>query len=127
MGYLRTQLIREDLERIGQTRRYFVVSFIESLLIHILRRYGLYLRFDSWNVRDVTEIGISRRAGLVLKVFHSQRMFESELRPYLALEEAGVGFVPKLSGIFNVPGTKGAMLLTMVGERIKEPFTTHDR
>lgn len=75
----------------------------------------------------MTEIGISRRAGLVLKVFHSQTMFESELRAYLALQEAGIQFIPQLLGIFNVPGTKGAMLLTMVGERINEPFTAPDR
>ena len=54
-------------------------------------------------------------------------MFESELRAYLALQEAGIQFIPQLLGIFNVPGTKGAMLLTMVGERINEPFTAPDR
>ena len=75
----------------------------------------------------MTEIGISRRAGLVFKVFHSQGMFEKELAAYLVLQEAGVRFVPQLVGVFNVPGTKGTMLFTMVGEAIKEPFTAHDR
>lgn len=87
----------------------------------------LYLRFDSWDVRDATEIGVSRRAGLVLKVFRTHTMFESELRAYLALQEAGVKFIPQLLGVFNVPGTKGAMLLTMVGKSTEGPFNLSDR
>ncbi len=75
----------------------------------------------------MTEIGISWRAGLVFKVFHSQGMFEKKLTAYLALQKAGVRFVPQLVGVFNVPGTKGAMLFTMVGEAIKEPFTAYNR
>jgi hypothetical protein len=35
---------------------------------------------------------------------------------YSALQEAGVNFIPQLLGIFNVPGTNGAMLFTMVGK-----------
>jgi hypothetical protein len=75
----------------------------------------------------VTEIGINRRACLVLKVFHTHSVFESELRAYLALQEAGVTFIPRLLGVFNIPGTKGALLLTMVGRAAKEPFDFHDR
>lgn len=63
----------------------------------------------------------------MLKVFHTHRMFESELRAYLALQEAGVPFVPQLLGIFNMPGTKGSMLLTMAGENTEGPFTLQDR
>jgi hypothetical protein len=87
----------------------------------------LYLRFDSWDIRDTTEVGISRRAGLVLKVFHKHCIFESELKAYLALQDAGVKYVPQLLGIFNVPGTKGAMLFTMVGKNIKELTSIQDR
>ena len=68
----------------------------------------------------MTEIGINRRAGLVLKVFRADWMFESELKAYLMLREAGVQFIPELLAIFNVPGTKGAMLLTMVGDSTEE-------
>lgn len=75
----------------------------------------------------MTEIGINRRACLVLKVFHTHSVFESELRAYLALQEAGVTCIPQLLGVFNVPGTKGALLLTMVGQTAKEPFDFHDR
>lgn len=75
----------------------------------------------------MTEIGINRRACLVLKVFHTHTIFESELRAYLALQEAGVTFIPQLLGVFNVPGTKGALLLTMVGQATKEPFDLFDR
>jgi hypothetical protein len=63
----------------------------------------------------------------VLKVFHAHSVFESELRAYLALQEAGVAFIPQLLGVFNVPGTKSALLLTMVGQVAKEPFDFHDR
>jgi flagellar biosynthesis protein FliQ len=73
------------------------------------------------------EIGINQRACLVLKVFHTQSVFESELRAYLALQEAGVTFIPQLLGVFKIPGTKGALLLTMVGQAAKEPFDFHDR
>jgi hypothetical protein len=75
----------------------------------------------------VTEIGINQRACLVLKVFHTHEVFESELGAYLALQEAGVTFVPQLLDVFNVPGTKGALLLEMVGQVAKEPFDFHDR
>ena len=75
----------------------------------------------------MTEIGICWRAGLVLKVFHTHRMFESELRAYLALQEAGVQFIPQLLGVFNVPGTKGAMLLTMVSKTNDGPLTLDNR
>ena len=68
------------------------------------------------------DVGISRRSGLVLKVFHTQRMFESELKAYLVLQEAGVKFIPQLLGVFNVPGTKGTLLLTMVGKDTQEPY-----
>jgi hypothetical protein len=54
-------------------------------------------------------------------------MFELELRAYLALQKAGVNFIPQFLGAFNVPGTKGALLLTMVGHSIKEPFDLFDR
>ena len=75
----------------------------------------------------MTELGINRRACLVLKVFHTHEVFESELRAYLALQEAGVTFVPQLLGVFNVPGTKGALLLTMVGQVAKQLFDFLDR
>jgi hypothetical protein len=64
----------------------------------------------------MTEVGISRK----------HCIFESELRAYLALYDAGVKYVPQLLGIFNVPG-KGAMLFTMVGKNIKELSSLHDR
>jgi hypothetical protein len=54
-------------------------------------------------------------------------MFEQELSTYLALQNAGVWFIPSLLGVFNVPETKGAMLFTTVGEAIKEPFTARNR
>jgi hypothetical protein len=75
----------------------------------------------------VTEVGISRRAGLVLKIFHTRWMFEAELRAYLAVQEVGIQFIPQLLGVFNVPGTKGAILLTMVGEINDPPLTLDDR
>ena len=87
----------------------------------------MYLRFDSWDIRDAMEVGISRRAGLVLKIFHNHGIFESELRAYSALQEAGVNFIPRLLGIFNVPGTNGAMLFTMVGKNIKELASLQDK
>jgi len=63
----------------------------------------------------------------MLKVFHTHRMFESELRAYLVLQKAGVQFIPQLLGIFSMPGTKGSMLLTMAGETTKGPFTLYDQ
>lgn len=90
-------------------------------------RRSLYLRFDSWDIREAAEVGINWKAGMVLKVFRNHRIFESELRAYLALQKSGVPFVPQLLGVFNVPGTKGAILLTWVGENTKEPFTSFDR
>ena len=54
-------------------------------------------------------------------------MFQSELRAYLALQELGVQFIPQLLGVFNVPGAKGAILLTMVGETNDRPITLDDR
>jgi hypothetical protein len=64
---------------------------------------------------------------LVLKVFHNHQMFESELRAYSVLQRAGVNFIPQLFGIFNIPGTKGAMLFTMVGKHIEELASLQDR
>jgi len=75
----------------------------------------------------VTEIGISKRAGLVLKIYHAHWVFEAELRAYLVVQKAGVQFIPQLLGVFNVPGTKGAMLLTLVGKFNDRPFTLNDR
>ncbi len=75
----------------------------------------------------MTEVGINRKAGLVLKVFRNHRIFESELRAYLALQKSGVPLILQLLGGFNVPGTKGAVLLTWVGENTIEPFTSSDR
>ena len=62
----------------------------------------------------------------MIKVFHTRRMFETELRAYLALQKASVEFIPQLLGIFNMPGTKGSMLLTMAGETTEGPFSFHD-
>jgi len=130
VGSLRIQLIEGNLERIlgdEQIRGYIIYFACTILYSRSYRGKTLYLRFDSWDIRDATEVGINRRAGLVLKVFHNHRMFESELRAYLALREAGVDFIPQLLGIFNVPGTKGAILSTMVGKNIKELASLQDR
>jgi hypothetical protein len=54
-------------------------------------------------------------------------MFEAELRAYLAVQEVGIQFIPHLLGVFNVPGTKGAILLTMAGEINDRPLTLDDR
>jgi hypothetical protein len=133
VGYLRIPLIEGSLQRISQDEQIsrFVIysySFARTVLCsHSYRRNTLYLRFDSWDVRDATEVGISRGAGLVLKVFHNHQMFESELRAYSVLQRAGVKFIPQLFGIFNIPGTKGAMLFTMVGKHIEELASLQDR
>ncbi len=131
VGSLRIQLIDGSLQKISedeQIRGYTTYSIAHTdLYSQPYRSRTLYLRFDSWDIRDMTEVGISRRAGLVLKIFHKHCIFESELRAYLALHDAGVKYVPQLLGIFNVPGTKGAMLFTMVGKNIKELSSLHDR
>jgi hypothetical protein len=101
-----------------------LVNPLRESCLHSHSSKTLYLRFDTW---DVTEVGISRRAGLVLKIYHTHWMFEAELRAYLAIQEAGIQFVPQLLGVFNVPGTKGAILLTMVGETNDGPLTLDDR
>ncbi len=130
VGSLRIELIEGTLERIFEDKE--IRGYATILLPHFCthrsyRSQTLYLRFESWDIRDMTEVGISRRAGLVLKVFHNHSMFESELRAYTVLRAAGVNFTPQLMGIFSVPGTKGAMLFTMVGKRIKELASLQDR
>ena len=131
VGFLRIEFVEGKLERVsedGRIKGYATHSFRESdLCLHSHSKKTLYLRFDSWDIRDVTEVGISRRAGLVLKIFHTRWMFEAELRAYLAIQEVGVQFIPQFLGVFNVPGTKGAILLTMVGETNHQPFTLDDR
>ncbi len=60
-------------------------------------------------------------------MYHAHWVFEAELRAYLALQKVGVQFIPQLLGVFNVSGTKGVMLLTMIGETNDQPFTLDDR
>jgi hypothetical protein len=131
VGYLRIELLESKLKRIsgdGHIKGYPTHSVlrIKILCSQSHRTKTLYLRFDSWDIRDVTEVGVSQKAGLVLKVFHTHEMFESELRAYLALQEAGVRFIPRLLGVFNIPGTKGSVLLTMAGKPT-EAFAPYDR
>ena len=87
----------------------------------------LYLRFNSWEDRDAAEVGINHKAGLVLKVFHSTEMFQSKLKAYLMLQEARVQYVPNLLGTYKIPGTKGAMLITLVGEKTQGGLSNEDR
>ena len=131
VGYLRIELLESKLKRISEVGHIKGYPTYSVLCIKILcsqphSTKTLYLRFDSWDIRDVTEVGVSQKAGLVLKVFHTHEMFESELRAYLALQEAEVQFIPRLLGVFNIPGTKGSVLLTMAGKPT-EAFAPSDR
>ncbi len=47
-------------------------------------------------------------------------MFELVIWRYR--KEAEVQIVPQLLGLFNMPGTKGSMLLTMAGETTEGPL-----